>query len=103
MTAIYRKEPDVNFFDDTFHLQIYMHRLHIRTSEDTVPELVLFDKGDICRLRKEGNEIIKSKHIYMHFQNRKSMPAHFDTKNVEQQYIVTHEGFVPYVNGSFRR
>ncbi len=96
MTAIYRKEPDVNFFDDTFHLQIYMHRLHIRTSEDTVPELVLFDKGDIWLLRKEGNEIIKSKHIYIHFQNRKSMPAHFDTKNVEQQYIVTHEGFVPY-------
>ena len=96
MTAIYRKESDVNFFDDTFHLQIYMHRLHIRTSEDTVPELVLFDKGDIWLLRKEGNEIIKSKHIYIHFQNRKSMPAHFDTKNVEQQYIVTHEGFVPY-------
>ena len=96
MTVIYKQEPDVNFFEDTFHLQIYMHKLHIRTSEDTVPELVLFDNGDICLLRKEGGKIIRSKHIYMHFQNRKSMPSHFDVKDTGQQFLITHEGFVPF-------
>lgn len=68
-----------------------VHDFHLHTSKRfQQPEIFVWEKGHVYCYYRENGELKKEEYMYIHFEDRKNMPA---IEPLSDKVLITHEGF----------